>query len=100
MSKIGHLQNCLEDIFDEFTPQFLNEMQWIQLEYRVKKQRRILVFTCVFRTNADNAIMKSAMYVVEVRDLDFLRVYLAGLVLTLAVWSEMTSLKKCQKKRC
>ena len=55
MSKIGHLQNCLEDIFDEFTLQFLNEMHWIQLEYRVKKQRRILVFTHVFRTNADNA---------------------------------------------
>ena len=22
MSKIGHLQNCLEEIFDEFTPKF------------------------------------------------------------------------------
>ena len=43
------------------------------------------VFTYVFRKNADNAIMKLPMYVVEVRDLDFLRVYLAGLVLTLAV---------------
>ena len=30
--------------------------------------------------------MKSAMYVLEVRDSDFLRAYLAGLVLTLAVW--------------
>ena len=30
--------------------------------------------------------MKSAMYVVEVRDLDFLKAYLSGLVLTLALW--------------
>ena len=30
--------------------------------------------------------MKSAMCVLDVRDLDFLRAYLAGLVLTLAVW--------------
>ena len=29
--------------------------------------------------------MKSAMYVLDVRDLDFLRAYLVGLVLTLAV---------------
>ena len=36
--------------------------------------------------NADSAIMKLAMYVVEVRNLDFLTVYLAELVLTLAVW--------------
>ena len=30
--------------------------------------------------------MKSAMYVLKVRDCDFLIAYLAGLVLTLAVW--------------
>ena len=30
--------------------------------------------------------MKSAMYVLNERDLDFLGAYLAGLVLTLAVW--------------
>ena len=30
--------------------------------------------------------MKSAMYVVEGRDLDFLKAYLSGLVLTLALW--------------
>ena len=25
MSKIGHFQNCLEEIFDEFTPKFVNK---------------------------------------------------------------------------
>ena len=37
MSKIGHLQNCLEEIFDEFTPKFVNKLYWIQLQYRVEK---------------------------------------------------------------
>ena len=36
--------------------------------------------------------MKSAMYVLDVRDLDFLRAYLAGLVLPLAVWYVQNSL--------
>ena len=39
MSKIRHLQNCLEEIFDEFTPKFVNKMHWIQLQYRVKKNQ-------------------------------------------------------------
>ena len=39
MSKIGHLQNCLEEIFDEFTPKFVNKMHWIQLQYRVEKNK-------------------------------------------------------------
>ena len=30
--------------------------------------------------------MKSAMYVIDVRDSDFLRAYWTGLVLTLAMW--------------
>ena len=38
MSKIGHLQNVLEDIFDEFTPQFVNKMHWLHLQYRVEKK--------------------------------------------------------------
>ena len=41
MSKIGHLQNCLEEIFDEFTPKFVNKMHWIQLQYHVEKNKRI-----------------------------------------------------------
>ena len=40
----------------------------------------------IFRKNADKTIMKSVMYVIETRDLDFLRALLSGLVLTLAVW--------------
>ena len=85
MSKIGHLHIILE-IFDEFTPQFFNKMHWLQLQYRVEKGKRILVIVRIFRKNADKAIMKSAMCVVEVRDLDFLKAYLSGLVLTLALW--------------
>ena len=83
---IGHLQTCIEEIIGEFTPQFVNKMHWIQLQYKVQKRRRILIFVRVFRNESETAILKSAMYVSGVRDLDFLRAYLAGLVLTLAVW--------------
>ena len=86
MSKIGHLQVIFEEIFDEFTPQFINKMHWLQLQYRVEKGKWILVIVRIFRKNADKAIIKSAMYVVKVRDLDFLKAYLSGLVLTLALW--------------
>ena len=86
MSKIGHLQHILENIFDEFTNQFVNKMHWLQLQYRVEKGKWIFVIVRIFRKNADKAIMKSAMYVIETRNLDFLRAYLSGLVLTLAVW--------------
>ena len=86
MSKIRHLQHVLENIFDEFMPQFVNKMHWLELQYRVEKQRWILVIVRIFRKNADKAIIKSAMYVIETRDLDFLKAYLSGLVLTLAVW--------------
>ena len=43
MSKIGMLQNLLEDLFDECTPQFVNKKHTIQLQYRVEKNKRILV---------------------------------------------------------
>ena len=43
MAKIGALQNSLEDLFDECTPQFLNKRHSIQLEYRVQKKSRISV---------------------------------------------------------
>ena len=83
MSKIGHLQNCLEEIFNEFTPKFVNKMHWIQLQYRVEK-KRILVVVKVHRKEAEKETLKSAMYVTQLRDLDFLQAYLAGLSLTLA----------------
>ena len=86
MSKMGHLQILLKDIFDEFTPQFVNKMHWLQLQYRVEKGYRILVIVRIFRKNADKAIIKSAMYVIEERNLEFLKAYLSGLVLTLALW--------------
>ena len=84
MSKIGHLQNCLEEIFDEFTPKFVNKMHWLQLQYRVEKNKRILVFVRVYRKESEKETMKSAMYVMEIEHLDFLRAYLVGLSITLA----------------
>ena len=84
MSKIGHLQNCLEEIFDEFTHKFVNKMHWIQLQYSVKKNKRILVLVKVYRQESERETLKSAMYVTHVGDLDFLRMYLARLSLTLA----------------
>ena len=69
MSKIGHFQNCLEEIFDEFTPKFVNKMHWIQLQYRVEKNKRILVVVKVLRKEAEKETLKSAMYVTQIRDL-------------------------------
>ena len=87
MSKIGELQSALQTIFEECTPKFVNTMHSIQLEFKTEKKKRILVFVRVCRgLNVDKAVLKSAMYVREHEDLDFLRAYLAELVLTLAVW--------------
>ena len=77
-------QNCLEEIFDEFTPKFVNKMHGIQLQYHVEKNKRILVAVEVLRKEAEKETLKSAMYVTQLQDLDFLRVYLAGLFITLA----------------
>lgn len=85
MSKIGILQNSLEELFDQCTPQFVNKKHSIQLQYKVDKCNRILVVTRIFRHNPSKALLKSAMYVKEEEDVDFLRAYLSGLVLTLAV---------------
>ena len=60
-------------------------MHWIKLQYRVEKTTRILVFVRIFQKNGKKAVMKSAMYACCEEDLDFLRAYLAGLVLTLGV---------------
>ena len=84
MSKIGHLQNCLEDIFDEFTPKFVNKMHCIQLEYCVEGNKWILVFVRVYKKELQKETLKSTMYVMKVEDLDFLWAYLAGLTITLA----------------
>ena len=84
MSKIGHLQNYLEEIFDEFTPKFVNKMHWIQLQYHVEKTKRILVVVKVLRKEAEKETLKSAMHVTQLGDLDFLRAYLARLSITLA----------------
>ena len=72
MSKVSHLQNCLEEIFDEFTPKFVNKMHWLQLQYHVEKNKRILVFVRVYNKESEKETMKSAMYVTEIEHLDFL----------------------------
>ena len=78
------MQNCLEEIFDEFTPKFVIKMHWIQLQYHVKKNKRILVVVKVYRKEAEKETLKSTIYVTQLEDLDFLLAYLAGLSLTLA----------------
>ena len=85
MSKIGALQNSLEDLFQECTIQFVNKKHSIQLQYKVEKKSRILVVTQIFRHNPEKALLKSAMYVRDEEDIDFLRAYLSGLVLRLGV---------------
>ena len=84
MSKIGHFQNCLEEIFDELTAKFVNKIHWIQLQYCVEKNKRIFVVVKVHRKEAEKETLKSATYVTQLQDLDFLQAYLAGLSLTLA----------------
>ena len=80
MSKIRHFQNCLEEIFDEFTPKFVNKMHWIQLQYHVEKNKRILVVVKVLRKEAEKETLKSAIYVTQIRDLDFLRALFSWIV--------------------
>ena len=87
MAKIGDLQSALKTIFDECTPKFVNTIHSIELECRNEKNKRVLVFVRIFRgPHAEKSVLKSAMYVREWEDIDFLRAYLAGLVITLAVW--------------
>ena len=85
LSKIGALQNSLEDLFQEYTIQFVNKKHSIQLQYKVEKNSRILAVRRIFRHNPEKALLKSAMYVRNEEDVDFLRAYLSGLVLTLGV---------------
>ena len=85
MAKIGALQNSLEDLFDKYTHQFVNKKHSIQLQYKVEKKSRILVITRIFRHNPEKALLKSAMYVRDEEDVDFLRAYLSDLVLMLGV---------------
>ena len=86
MATIGQLQNSLQTIFDECTPKFVNTMHSIELEYKTEKNKRLLVFVRICQVPAEKAVLKGAMYVSKYRDLDFLWDYLAGFVLTLAVW--------------
>ena len=44
MSKIGHLQNCFEIMFDKFTLQFMNKMHWTQLQYKVEGNKRMVMY--------------------------------------------------------
>ena len=78
MSKIGHLHNCLKEIFDEFTPKLANKMHWIE------GNKQILVFIRVYKKESQKETLKSAMYVMKVQDLDFLQAYLAGLSIIFA----------------
>ena len=61
----------------------MNKMHWIQLQYHVEKNKRILVVVKVLRKEAEKETLKSAVYVTQLGDLDFLRAYLARLSITL-----------------
>ena len=61
--KLAQLQHCLEDLFNEYTTEFLNKKHWIQLQYKVNEKKfRILVIIQIFRQNSDHAILKAACY--------------------------------------
>ena len=62
-SQVQNLQNCLEEIVNEFTPKFVNKMHWIQLKYCVKKQEDFNVCK-----GLQERIRKSAMYVTHLGD--------------------------------
>ena len=62
---LHHVNEPLEEIFDEFTPKFVNKMHWIQLQYHVEKNKRILVLVKVHRKEAEKETLKSAMYVTQ-----------------------------------
>ena len=49
----------------------------------------------MFRYNPEKALLKSAMYVKDEEDIDFLRAYLSGLVLTLAIEYVTVVIKWC-----
>ena len=46
-------------------------MHWIQLQYSVEKNKRILVLVRVYRKESEKETMKSAMYVTQIEHLDF-----------------------------
>ena len=66
-----NLQHSLDKIIVEFTPKFLNKRHSIKMEYTVE------VFVRIFHKNMDYTVLKSGMYVSELRDIDFLRAYLS-----------------------
>ena len=61
----------MEDIFDEFTPKFVNKIHWIQLEDHVEGNKWILVFFRVYKKESQKETLKSALYVVKLEDLGF-----------------------------
>ena len=80
------MQQSLRDTFDECTKQFVNKKYWIQLQYKTQEMHdRILIMIRIFRGDADYPVMKAALYCTCSSDVYFLKEYLSGLVLTLAV---------------
>ena len=55
MAKIGHLQNCLQIIFDECTLKFFNKMHSIEVKYRTEKIKKLLVFVHIFWAFAEKS---------------------------------------------
>ena len=78
------LTSCLENIEKEYCAKFHSKMHTLTMSYTKCVNDRIVLQIRIFQKNKPLAIMKSAMYVQDFKDLDFIRAYLAGLSLTLA----------------
>ena len=50
-----------------------------------EKKERYLVFVRIFQRDSDHSVLKSRMFCSNETDILFLRAYLSGLVLTLAI---------------
>ena len=77
------LHRCLKNIEKEYCPKFDSKMHRLTMSYS-SRGKRVILHIRIFRQNRHVAVMKSAMYVSDFKDLDFIRAYLAGLSLTLA----------------
>ena len=78
------LTSCLQNIEKEYCAKFHSKMHTLTMSYKTCVNGRLVLQIRIFRKNKHFAIMKSAMYVSDFKDLDFIRAYLAGLSLTLA----------------
>ena len=62
MSTLADLETFLKDIYEKYTPQFLNKQHWIQIHFnRQETDERILVQIRIFCQNTDYPVLKSVL---------------------------------------